>query len=229
MSNQLNGGLPQLKKNLAGMTFKEKLDHLWTYYKGSLLVVALVIMVISIVSTAIINKSTKTLMAGIGINVSISDEGRSYVVDEYQERIGTGGLENVVFSQIYMEDFNDPASYEESYYSLMSMIALSASGDLDYLMMDQTGLENLLMHDIFKDLREFFTEAEMEAMKEKLIWLDMAEEGEPENLVPVALNITDMPFVKELGTSSDVYFGVVTNTPRMETLRDFWEYINAWE
>ena len=119
MSNQLNGGLPQLKKDLAGMSWKQKLDHLWTYYKGSLVVVLLVVMLGSLVTTAVINKNTKTLMAGVSVNTNITDEALSYVKDEYLELVGTGGLENVRFSQIYMKDFNDPASYEESYYTLM--------------------------------------------------------------------------------------------------------------
>lgn len=229
MSNQLNGGLPQLKKDLAGMSWKQKLDHLWTYYKGSLVVVLLVVMLGSLVTTAVINKNTKTLMAGVSVNTNITDEALSYVKDEYLELVGTGGLENVRFSQIYMKDFNDPASYEESYYTLMSLIALAANGDLDYMLLDQIGLENLMNHGIYSDLREFFTEEEMEEMKDRLVWLDKSEDG-TEQLVPVALNVTGtMPFIEELGTSSQVYFAVATNTPRKEELRDFWEYLQAWE
>ena len=229
MSNKLNGGLRQLKENLAGMTFKEKVNHLWTYYKGTLVVVVIVAMLFSLVSTAVINKSTKTLLAGIGINVNITDEGRAYIADSYKERIGTGGLEKVIFSQVYMDNFNDPANYEESYYTLMSMLALCANSNLDYLLVDDIAIKNLLAHNMFKDLGEFFTAEELEEMHDRLVWADTAEEGQPENLVPIAVDISDMPFYKELNTSAKMYFSVVTNTPRMDTLRDFWDYINAWE
>lgn len=229
MSNKLNGGISQLKENLSGMSFKQKLDHLWTYYKGTLVIVVIVALVASLVSTAIINKSTETLLAGIGININISDEAHAYVVEDYKERIGTGGLEKVIFTQVYMDNFNDPANYEESYYTLMSMLALCTENNLDYLLVDDVAIRNLLAHNMFKDLREFFTEAELEEMNDRLVWADIAEEGQPENLVPIAVSISNMPFYKELNTSADMYFSVVTNTVRMETLRDFWEYINAWE
>ena len=229
MSNKLNGGLRQLKENLAGMTFKEKVNHLWTYYKGTLVVVVIVAMLFSLVSTAVINKSTKTLLAGIGINVNISDEGRAYIADSYKERIGTGGLEKVIFTQVYMDNFNDPSNYEESYYTLMSMLALCTESNLDYLLVDDIAIKNLLAHNMFKDLREFFTEEELEEMHDRLVWADTAEDGQPENLVPIAVNISEMPFYEELNTSAKMYFSVVTNTPRMDTLRDFWDYINAWE
>lgn len=229
MSNTLNGGWKQLQNDLKNMSTKQKLDHLWTYYKGSLVIVAVAIMLLSIVSTSLINRNTDTLMAGVGVNLAMSEEGKKYIKDDYFELVKTGGLEEIQYSEIYMEDFSKPTSYEESYYTLMSLVALSASEDLDYLLMDQTGMENLLNHGIFLDLREFFTEEELaEFGEDKIVWAAVGEEGKEET-VPVAVDISQMPFIRNnTGTNLSVFFGAVVNSPRLEELRDFWTYLNAW-
>ena len=51
----IDGGIKQLKENLSKMSFKEKLDHLWTYYKGVLAILAVVIAICSII-VAIVRK-----------------------------------------------------------------------------------------------------------------------------------------------------------------------------
>jgi len=224
----INGGFKKLKEDLAAMTFKDKLNHLWTYYKGTLVILAILIAIGSIVVTSCKARNTETLLAGIAINAQLSEQGQAYVGDEYYQKLATGGLQQVIYSETIHEDFTKTAALEESYTMLMSLIALSASEQLDYLLLDEIALKNLLPHSIYLDLREFFTEDELEAMGDNVIWGEIGTEDE-RILMPFAIKITDMPFIEENATHwGDTYFSVVVNSPRKDTVRDFWNYLHAW-
>lgn len=229
MKNEpITGGWKKLKSDLAAMTFKEKLNHIWTYYKGALVILAIMLALSSIVVSSCRSRNTQTLLSGIGINVYLTDEGQSYVKDEYFERVKTEGLEQVIYTETTQDAFTNTSSMEESYMSLMSLIALGVSEELDYLLLDETALTNLLAHDIYMDLRDFFTEEELEEMADNVIWLVSGAEEEAE-LMPVAIKVEHIPFFAENAQNTDdTFFALVTNTPRKEACRDFWEYINAW-
>lgn len=224
----ITGGWKKLKSDLAAMTFKEKVNHMWTYYKGSLVILAILIALCSIITSTCRARNTETLIAGISLNVQLTDEGQSYVKDEYYERVKTEGLQQVIYSESFQDDFANTATLEDSYMGLMSLIALAVGEELDYVFLDEVALKNMLVHDFYLDLREFFTEAELEALGDNVIWMETGVEEETK-FMPVAVKVEHIPFIQENAkTVGDTYFALVTNTPRLEACRDFWEYINAW-
>lgn len=224
----INGGFKKLTKDLSKMTFKEKLDHLWTYYKGSLVVLAIVIMLLSILFTTCRARNTHTILSGISINVMLSEEGQSYVKDQYYEKTKTKGLEQVVYTETLQEDFSTSSNVQENYMILMNLITICTEEELDYLFMDQIAIRNLVGHGVFLDLREFFSEEELDTLGDNIIWMDSGTADESE-YVPVAVKVEHIPFIAEHATNiGDTYFGIVNNTPRLEECRSFWEYISAW-
>lgn len=225
----IDGGWKKLKENLAAMTFKDKVNHLWTYYKGTLVILVIVIAACSLVTTAWKNKHTTTLLSGISINVILSEEGKAYVQDDYFATVSQGGLEKVQYTEMLQDDFTNTATMEESYMGLMSLIALSVSEELDYILMDEQVIRNMLAQDIFLDLREFFTEEELEALGDYVIWGQLGPEDNPQYM-PFAVNVEHIPFIAANADNvKDTYFAVVVNTPRIEELRGFWEYLHQWQ
>jgi len=227
-NKNVTGGFKKLKEDLAAMSWKEKLDHLWTYYKGSLVILLILAMIISIISSSCIARNTKTVIAGVAINVILSDEGRAYVKEGFMERATTGGREEIYFVESIMDDFTNSASMQDNYYSLTSLMALAVNQELDYMLVDETALKNLLGHDFYMDLREFFSEAELEALGENVVWLESGVEEEA-RVMPVAVKVEHIPFIAEHAMNvDDTYFAVVTNTARVDVCRDFWAYLNEW-
>lgn len=225
----IDGGFKKLKENLSKMTFKDKLIHLWTYYKGTLVILAVVIAICSIVVTCVQNKNTKTLMSGIAINVLLSEEGKDYVENVYFEQHKTGGREKVLYTETTHDDFSNTASMENNYMALMSLMALSAAGDLDYMFLDDQAIRNLLVHQLFMDLREVYTEAELEALGDKVIWGDIGNE-EDHTFMPFAINIEYIPFIAENADNvADTFFAFVVNSPRLEETKAYLDFLLAWE
>ena len=225
----ITGGFKKLKENLSKMTFKEKLNHLWTYYKGTLVLLAVVIAICSIVVTCIQNKNTKTLLSGVAINVLLSDEGKDYVQNTYFEQHKTGGREQVIFTETTHDDFSNVASMESNYMALMSLMALSASGDLDYIFLDDQAIRNLLVHQLFLDLRQVYTEAELEALGDRVIWGNIGTE-EDSTYMPFAINIEYIPFIAENADNvADTYIAFVANSPRLEEAKAYLDFLMAWQ
>ena len=224
----IDGGFKKLKEDLSKLTFKEKLNHLWTYYKGSLVILAIIIALCSIITSSCRARNTETILAGISINVMLSDEGQSYVKDEYYELSKTEGLQQVIYTETHQDDFSTTTALEDNYTALMSLLALCTAEELDYLFLNDVSVKNLLVHGVYMDLRNFFTEDELEALGDNVVWMASGPEDEAVYMT-VAVKVEHIPFIAEHATNiSDTYFSVVTNTPRLEEVRNFWEYINAW-
>lgn len=225
----INGGFKKLKSDLAAMSFKDKLHHLWTYYKGALVVLVIIFAICSIVASSCRARNTVTHLAGISLNINLTEEGQNYVRDGFFAKVSQGGLEKVSYSEVHQDPFTNTATLEESYMGLMSLLALATTQDLDYMLMDKVALTNMLPHNIYMDLRNFFTEAELEALGDKVVWMEMGDEETGYTLTPVSVDISDTEFAKTATKyGGTVYFSVVVNTPRLDTVRDFWAYLHAW-
>ena len=217
----------KLKGELKPMTPKQRLEHLWEYYKWVLGVLLIVACLVSIVVTSIKNANMETLVEGITINCKIDDPGCIYLTDGYMAK--RGGVPGEQQVGLALRSLENPATSEDPefnysvYQSITAMIAASA---LDYLMMDQTAMELIMHPEVMLDLRELFTEEELKAMDDRVIKLVNEETGE---IVPMALDISDSEFYREYMSQQKgkVYLAFAVTTPRPDACRDIWEYIST--
>ena len=220
--------LKNLKKDMENMTYAEKLSHIWTYYKWVLVVVLILIMATSILLASLENKRSIMLLGGVTVNVQLSDEGKAYLSDDYLQIVGTGNArEKVVLSHTNIDDVQNTMVYEDNYYAVMSLVALCTNQEVDYLLLDQTGFEAMLIQKAYLGLDEVYTPQELEEMGDKVVFAQNAEEEAPK---AIAIDITDTAFVQEnVNVKEKVYFVYVISTPRLEECRAFYEYLLAYE
>lgn len=216
----------KLREDMAPMTFREKADHLWTYYYWVLIVLALAIMIVCIIASSVKNLKTEVLISGVFVNADIGLEGRGYLDEQYFEKLdGIPEKQKILITDI---NFQDPNTYEEiefTYNATLRLMAMLGAEEVDYMVMDKLGLEYYLGQDIFADLNEFLTEEELEHWKDELIYLTYEED---EITIPVAINIKNTAFgQKYLTTEEDQYIGFAANTPRPEACKLLWEYLKA--
>lgn len=220
--------LKNLKADMENMTYGEKLSHIWTYYKWVLVVVLILIMAASVLLASIQNKRTITLLGGVTVNVQLSEEGKAYLKEDYQQIIGTGNKREVVaLSYTDIRDVSSTMVYEDNYYAVMSLLALCSNHEVDYLILDQTGFEAMLVQGAYLNLDEVYTQEELDAMGEKLVFAQNRDEETPS---AVAIDITDTAFVQKNAQVKDkVYFVYVANSPRVEECRAFYDYLLAYK
>ena len=78
----------KLIDDMRPMTLAQKADHLWTYYKEYLLVLALAVIFLGAGFTMIKAQTQETLVSGMMVNISISQEGYDYLSVDYLEKLG---------------------------------------------------------------------------------------------------------------------------------------------
>lgn len=217
-------GFRKLRHDLKGMTFKEKADHLWTYYRWVIIVVVMFCLLISLLTSTYINANTHTLLAGLYINVNPDDTAKQYLQTDFQSKYTTGAKwEDLVLKEVLLEDKNTTNDLEGYTYTITSIHALFAAKSIDYMLADQVGLESVWptnqADEAFVDLREFFTEEELKELTDagKVLYKGGLEKG-----VPLAVEVSHLPLIQEhFGTDELVFFTIITNSPRKDMVRTF--------
>ena len=213
-----------LKKNLEGMTFGEKVDHIWTYYKEVFLVVVLAGIILYVFGWTIFAPKKEVVFGGVLCNVPMKQDCYYYLTETYQQKIGIGDKEKIDISSL---SFTRPAvvgEVDNSYRQSMSLISMVEAKTVDYMMLDQYAMEFYISYEIYLDLREIFTVEELEG------WGDKVIKAQPEGgeAYPIAIDITELPFIKE-AVGQQVYIAFAGNSERLDLCRDIWEYILAWK
>lgn len=222
-------GCVKLLNDLKPMTFKQRVEHLWMYYKDYLWVVALVVIFICAGITSFINQGKEVLVSGMMVNITIEQEGYDYLSVDYFEELGAKeGKQVVELEYTNFSSLEDPTSSEDNYYASMVVIGKVSGRFLDYMILDKFGMEFYITQDVYLDLREFFTEDELAELEQKRMLIYAQEEGQER--YPIAVDISSLPFTVDNVTSEgNSYFALSGSTQRPEACRAIWERINAWE
>ncbi len=223
-------GFQKLCADLKPMTFAQKCEHMWMYYKEWLLVIFMVVMSICLAVTVLKEQDKEVLVSGMMINISIEQKGMEYLTTDYAQHLGA--TEENQVAEVDYTAFGDPFDPETGEISMTASMILPArvSGAmLDYILLDQYAMEYYIAYDVYMDLRDFFTEAELEALNEQKLVVYAQQEGDYDR-VPVAVKITQIDFVKDnIGTDKEIYFALSGSSPRPEMCRHAWNYIHAWK
>ena len=211
----------KLRDDMKPMSFREKVDHLWTYYYWVLIVAAIIVTLCLIVHSSITNLNREVLVAGVLVNADVSLEGHDFLEDRYFEKLGgKEGDQEVQITDITFEDPNTTLNIEQTYTASIRLVAMVSAKEVDYVIMDKIGLEFYLGHDMFMDLNELLSQEELEKWKDDLIYDDTGE------TIPVAINIKNTMFAKKyLRTEKDRYIGFAANTQRPDACKILWEYL----
>lgn len=189
MIQRLKNHLKELGQTLSTMTFGEKLEHLWTYYKHVLLIAIAIGFSIWFAVNAVISANQVTLLSGTALNVRITTEGMEQIDGAVTE---DGRLEG--------KTFLDEFPYLDTYYvgqgfldeqSATYLVTRISAQSLDYILVDQSVLD-VISTNYFIDMREIFP-AEVLA-RWPLVYKEDTETGEA---IPIGIDITGTAFTEE--------------------------------
>lgn len=217
-----------IKKTIAGMSWKDKIEYLWTYYKWVLAVAAVGILIICIVVSSIMNKSVTTLYGGTIINAELSAEGETYLTDGWFEHLGgVDKKEKVELTTSYYNDLSTTQDPEADAAAAMRVTAMVAAKELDYVIMDELSYNYYKKATIFSSLEEVLTQELIEQFSDKIVYYTDEEDG---NTYPIAINITDTTFAQEcIHGNGNVYIAFPGNTDRTARNNQFLEYLLNWQ
>ena len=227
---KLYKGFQKLYHDLKPMTWRQRIDHLWTYYKEVLLGVAIVGIALSVLITIMTSQAQETIVGGIAVNTTIHPDGIIYMTDEYKAEIAPDDKDKLVkLESTQVGDLMDVENGESSYYSSMILTARVSGGMLDYMILDKFAMEYYITQEVYLDLREFFTEEELAQLDAENKVIYAMQEGETERW-PIAVDVSDLPFFEAYVTSEgETYFALSGFVRSLDTCRDVWNRLLNWK
>ena len=233
--------LKELKEDMQGMTLAEKADHLWTYYKEWLLVLALVVVMISVAVASYQSLSKNIVCSATYANITITPAGMRHMQDGLAKQLEVDNVNDVVeINYTNFASLVDPTSSEDNYNAAMLLINMVAAGRMDYALLDKLAMEFYITQEVFLDLREFFTAEEISSLDEQglLIWFQPGDFDAEGNLIidslkeeeryPVAVKIQDSALCQKEMYGKEVYFAVGGREPNLDAVRTVWEMIHNY-
>lgn len=216
-----------IKDALAGKTFVEKVDYLWTYYKWVLVVIAIAAALISTVATSIRNKNTETLYSGMLVNTDLSENGTQFLTDEFFAYLG-GNEKNqkMVLTSTYFRNSvtSDP---EMDSISVMRLMASVLAGDMDYTILNDVAYDAYRDQSLFTALDEVLSEEVLERFGEQIVYFTDMEQG---ITYPQAIDISQWAFVKDcVMPNGAVYLAFCNHGESLAENEVFINYLLGWE
>ncbi len=229
MIKKLRAHFKKLLQDLKPMTFSEKVDHIWTYYKEVMLVSAVALaFVFGAISILITNLTEDVVFHGLLCNVTTTAEGSTYLTDSFEDKLPLKKGDYVTIGGAEYADSDDYNQVQNIYNQTMGVVAQVNAKELDYMFMDESAFEFFVPEAFYMDLRELFTPEQLAAFDSSVF--RYAHPDGTDEMFPIAIKVTDMPFVQDcLYQNEDIFLVFIANTRRIESCRLFWEHINAWE
>lgn len=213
---------------LKPMTWKERIEHIFSYYEELVFVFAMILAVVIIVGVSVSRNDKQAVFGGAFANVDINKIGYSYLTDGYMASVGADPeTQYVDLSSTAFKEVTQVSELDVSYNAAMKPIAKIEEGVLDFLVMNEDAMEFYMTQYALMDLTEVFTKDQLAAMEDDLIYVYLEVEA---IRYPIAIEVTDMPFFKDCAdVTNPVYFGFTGHKEDQAEYQAFWTYLNNWK
>ena len=214
--------MAEQKEYLKGKGLKYKLEYFAEYYlKTTLIILAFLALIVSIVVTIATKKETKCQAVFINcIKAPDQDEFAAYAGIDTKEY-------EVIFDGAYYirVDMADSSSY----INLQKLVALITAKDVECIVGDYNTVYGYAASEFYGDLRDFFTGEELSALGDKVIYYYFVdEEGNlPGKTAPLFIDVTDSPILKKNDSFGEdrVLLTFAITTQRPTEARQFFDYL----
>lgn len=128
-------------EKLAPMTWKQRWEYIWEYYKLALIAAAvLIVFTVSMVRSGLYQQK-KLLISGIFINTTTTEEGYAFVKEDYWTHCGADSETRSELIEVRNIAYNAEQPTAMDANAVMTVDAMIAVGDLDYIICDRTAAE----------------------------------------------------------------------------------------
>lgn len=217
-------GFRNLPKTLAPMTWEERFDHIWEYYRFTILaIVVAIVLSISLVVSIVYNKKKEVFFVGATVNVTVTEENKAQL---NKDLFALFGCEDEKWQSTELQTGTGYVEGEPNmtqvYAELMRVVSQIAAGDMDYLLTDKDGLEYFMNAQAGYDISKLVSAEYFKTLEDRIIMGELDEVGK----VPVAISIGDTEFAKQCTRKGEgLYLIFPGNTDRNARVEAFVRYI----
>ncbi len=209
-------------KKLSSLTWRQRLGYIWDYYKPLMAAVVIVILVLSVVATAVHNMSLNRIFSAYLVNCNSYETDSDLISGEFAEYIGGIGSNDQITVDATLGFSQDEVS-EYSMAGQMKLTALLAAGEVDLMILDEDAYQGYFGSDVFQELSAVVDEEQLDAWKEYLF-------GDPDSGSGsgwYAVNVQDSPVLAR-GNSyggEAAYAVIIPGTEHLELCIRFINYL----
>lgn len=211
----------EVRPNFKAMSTSQKLGYVWDYYRFHILGVILLVITVSSIIQHYATLKTSVLDM-VFLNAHDTEEAQKpfepFLVRNGYDLTNSEVRVTTTISFVLEED-----SYQEDFYSVQTLSALFAAGDLDIFAAPHQVYNDFASAGYVSDLRNIFSEDELNELGDMIIYTTLAETGEA---FPSGLNLEGNRWLLESGYyDNGCYLAVTTNTDSPKLVKDFLLYI----
>lgn len=229
----------QHREMFARMTLKDKLEHIWLYYK---MPIFLAIVAVSIVVSGIhraVTQKEPVLYAGF-LNVAVGSELETVLSADYlnSRNYDPQKAEILFYRDLYLSNTPSPENHEYAYTSNLKILATVNSKTLDVVLMNREAYDICSGSGYLLDLRELisledpryspYVAENLVILEDNSIEYNLGEASEylvVTESIPNALNLSTLPLFAQAGFSGEVYLGIIANTPRLSECEAYFAFL----
>ena len=198
----MNGSI----KDLKGYPFRVKLQYIWDYYKLPLAILIIILAVfISVMYRHLTAKTPVLYLAAL--NVVTGNTLTEALTDGFlrNEKKNPKKEEVLYYQNLYLTDDTSDPDYSYAYASEIKLLSTIEAQKLDVVITDKKSYVALAEHGYLYDLQELFADV-------------IPEEARLSGIASAS------QLFQDAGFPEDLYIGIIRNTPRLETAKDFLAY-----
>ncbi len=196
--------VPKLREQLQNMTFKQKVEHIWEYYKFPIIgTIVGIVMIVSLVTSIMGNEESFQITV---INEEPSTIDEFTLADNLNNNFNDF---NIIVDMINAEGSFANISFEES----QKLLVRAASGDIDLLMLDENVFKELLAQEAFAPLDQFLSLDELEIKKQSLFY--------GKSNIIYGISTSDIPNLEQFSSLQDKVLCVFGKVSDKEDVKQF--------
>ena len=211
----------EAKPDIKNMSTGKKIEYVWDYYRFHILgTIVLVIVFGSIVHHYVTLKTAVLDM--IFLNAyTVEDDDEPFA--EFLTEQGYAPNEYEVYLTTSLAYALTEDGYQPDYTTLQAISAMFSTGDVDVFAMPPQVFGEYASAGYTMDLSTVFTEDELTAYSDKLVYSTLSETGEQ---FPAAFNLNGCNWLEEYGFyAGDYYMAITVNSDSPDLTKEFILYI----
>ncbi|MCR5278740.1 MAG: hypothetical protein K6E19_04785 [Lachnospiraceae bacterium] len=208
---------------------KYRLQYFWDYYRtATLFTIIGLIFAGSIIHTFVTAKDTRFEVLMINSFSSPSQEAFGKLLEINEKK------EEVTFDYNFYINPDPEAMDNATYANSQKLMAVIASKSADVMIAPETLFTRYVNGGVMGDLRNFFSESELEALGDKVLWLEIYDADNDETLpaAPLAIDVTDAPGLKDNACypqDEKILMGPIINSKHPEDFKTFYNFLYSSE
>lgn len=230
-------------KTLQNLHGKKKLQYIWDYFKLPLIVSGIFLYVLIYVLYRHFTYKTPVLYTAL-VNVSAGESLTTQLSTDFLNATGADVSHNTLqlYQNLYLTDDENNPYHEYTYASRLKILSAIDDEQLDVVLMDRETFDAFSQNGYLCNIETLLSDSDVsfyEAVKPYITDNIYIEEDNAFELqfdpslsynavtkeYPMGLDFSQAELIKQAGFDSNIYIGIIDNSPRKDTALTYLRYL----